>query len=120
LGDNARMRTLAAAAVAAVAAVALASTATSAVVPNRLRLLRALTAAGLTAISVAYAYALAAATVVAGSLDVPFFATLVRMGPEMTFAIADARTGPIAIAVLAFGALAAATAAWWRAGRAPG
>jgi len=90
----------------------------SAAVPARLRLLRALAAGALTVVSVAYAYALAAATVVAGSLDVPFLATLARMGPEMTFAIADARTGPVALAIVVLGAIAAASAAWWRAGKA--
>ena len=90
----------------------------STAVPNRLRLLRAFAAAVLTVVSVAYAYALAAATIVAGSLDVPFLTTLVRMGPEMAFAIADARTGPVALAIVVVGALGAGAAAWWRAGRA--
>ena len=90
----------------------------TAAVPPRLRLVRALAAAVLTIVSVAYAYALSAASVVAGSLDVPFLQTLVRMGPEMAFAIADARTGPVAIAIVVVGALGAGVAAWWVAGRA--
>lgn len=97
---------------------ALVAVVASAAVPKDRRVLRALAAATLTMLSVTYAYALAAATVVAGSLDVPFLATLVRMGPEMTFAIADARTGPLALSVLVMGALAAGAAAWWRAGKA--
>lgn len=97
---------------------ALVAVAGSASVPPRLRWLRALFAIVLTFVSVAYAFALIAASIVAGSLDVPLLVTLGRIGPEMAFALAKARTGPVALAMLAAGALLAACLAFWRAGRA--
>ncbi len=97
---------------------ALVAVAGSAFVPPRRPWLRAIVAAILTGVSVAYAFALVAASIVAGSLDVPLLVTLGRIGPEMAFAIASARTGPVAIAMLAAGALLAATLAFRRASRA--
>ena len=64
---------------------ALVAVAGSAFVPPRRPWLRAIVAAILTGVSVAYAFALAAASIVAGSLDVPLLVTLVfssKLGVE--------------------------------------
>lgn len=100
-GDQAAWMALPAAAVAVFACAALSRPA-----------LRAATAAACTLLSALYAYTLGAASVVAMSLGVPFVESLRGIGPEMALAIANARTGPVASAIVLGCALAAAAVAY--------